>query len=361
MARVASGFHRRRQTARPAPAPWRRRRGRRCGRGAPVARRRRRLRHHRLVDGQHHQREKDREKNALFHGRSFSAGRQAAARDRSPAWRADGSGRRAAAPARVHGRARALDGLHRVLGARRLEAARAAGKRRRAGADTRERARSRNGVTCGSRIRPIVRLPQPAQGALQIGGERAVRRIDAARAAQSRRRPSACGRTRAAKAGRSARNSARSRRLARLRATAPPTRRDAITPRRSQSSAFGSADERQEPRAHAASLRARRGRTPRGVAGGRADRTPGPCGRSRNGQPLAALGAAALEHDAAVLGAHPDEKPVRAPASAPIRLKRTFHGTPSLPGHRRRRQAPAGNGQTGSLSGQSGRQEKHGS
>ena len=45
----------------------------------------------------------------------------------------------------------------------------------------------------------------------------------------------------------------------------------------------------------------------------------------RDRQPLAALGAATLQHDAAVLGPHPHEKPVRPAASAVVGLKRALH------------------------------------
>jgi len=48
--------------------------------------------------------------------------------------------------------------------------------------------------------------------------------------------------------------------------------------------------------------------------------------RRRDGQPLAPLGPAALQHKAAVLRAHPDKKAVRALAAAPIRLERALHG-----------------------------------
>jgi hypothetical protein len=42
-------------------------------------------------------------------------------------------------------------------------------------------------------------------------------------------------------------------------------------------------------------------------------------------QAFAALGAAALEDDSAVLGLHARQEPMRAAAAAPIRLERTFH------------------------------------
>jgi hypothetical protein len=45
----------------------------------------------------------------------------------------------------------------------------------------------------------------------------------------------------------------------------------------------------------------------------------------RHAETLAALCATALEHDAPILGLHPDEEAVSAPAAAAIGLKRTFH------------------------------------
>ena len=46
----------------------------------------------------------------------------------------------------------------------------------------------------------------------------------------------------------------------------------------------------------------------------------------RDGQALAALLTAALQHQAAVLRAHPDQESVGTPATALVRLKCTFHG-----------------------------------
>ena len=64
---------------------------------------------------------------------------------------------------------------------------------------------------------------------------------------------------------------------------------------------------------------------------GRIDGTARPRDRHLvDGQSLPTLGAATLENDAAVLGPHPHQKPMGATAAAAIRLKSTFHGTPSL-------------------------------
>ena len=47
-----------------------------------------------------------------------------------------------------------------------------------------------------------------------------------------------------------------------------------------------------------------------------------------NRQALAPFGPAALEDNAAILGAHPHDEPVGARSTAAIRLKRTLHLTP---------------------------------
>ena len=48
----------------------------------------------------------------------------------------------------------------------------------------------------------------------------------------------------------------------------------------------------------------------------------------RDGQTLAALRAAALEHDASIFRMHPNKKPMGAPAVAAIWLIRSLHWTP---------------------------------
>lgn len=60
-------------------------------------------------------------------------------------------------------------------------------------------------------------------------------------------------------------------------------------------------------------------------------RTPGPKALV-NGEAFAALGAAPLEHDAPILGAHPDEKAVSAATAAAVWLERAFHFGNSRPG-----------------------------
>ena len=52
----------------------------------------------------------------------------------------------------------------------------------------------------------------------------------------------------------------------------------------------------------------------------------------RDRQSLAAFRAATLENDPAVLGAHPNPKPVRATPAAAIWLKRALHCAPGSPG-----------------------------
>jgi hypothetical protein len=64
---------------------------------------------------------------------------------------------------------------------------------------------------------------------------------------------------------------------------------------------------------------------PPGVEPQRGRRTSLP---GRDGQAPAPLGAPTLEHNTPVLGMHPDEKPVGAPAMSAIRLIRTLHWTP---------------------------------
>src|SRR5262245_38706412 len=50
-----------------------------------------------------------------------------------------------------------------------------------------------------------------------------------------------------------------------------------------------------------------------------------------DGQPLAALGLAPLEYDAAVLGAHPNKEPVRAATATAVGLKSALHDSWGLP------------------------------
>jgi len=64
--------------------------------------------------------------------------------------------------------------------------------------------------------------------------------------------------------------------------------------------------------------------------------SPAPAGASglrTDSQSLAALGAATLEDETAILGAHPDQKPVPAAATATVGLKRAFtlHDNSGLP------------------------------
>src|SRR5262245_26877649 len=65
----------------------------------------------------------------------------------------------------------------------------------------------------------------------------------------------------------------------------------------------------------------------------------------RDRQPLAAFGPATLQHDAPVLGPHPDKKPMRAAASAVVGLKGALHRWPFPLGRAgNRRQDPADRG-----------------
>src|SRR4051812_20546952 len=50
--------------------------------------------------------------------------------------------------------------------------------------------------------------------------------------------------------------------------------------------------------------------------------------RRRDRQAFPALGAAALQHQTAILGAHPHEKSMGPHAPSPIWLKRSLHDTP---------------------------------
>lgn len=70
------------------------------------------------------------------------------------------------------------------------------------------------------------------------------------------------------------------------------------------------------------------------------DAAPSRCGAVRRGasghrQALPALGPSSLEDQPPVLGGHPAEEPVGAPAPPAIRLERTFHGNPLSPLRRR--------------------------
>ena len=129
------------------------------------------------------------------------------------------------------------------------------------------------------------------------------------------------------------RNSSRDTRFARFRITAPPSFRVAATPSR-VAAAVGAGHRAQHEHRHeaAVALHARRRRCARSRSGGgRARRLAGsdrtragppigyPCGLGalRNRQALAALGAAALQHHASVLGRHAYAEAVRlAPAAA---------------------------------------------
>src|SRR5439155_26577627 len=68
----------------------------------------------------------------------------------------------------------------------------------------------------------------------------------------------------------------------------------------------------------------RAGSRPGGASAGREARCWRALAGVRDGEPLAALGAAALEHLAPVLRRHPNQEPVRLLAAPAIRLKSTF-------------------------------------
>ena len=220
-----------------------------------------------------------------------------------------------------------LDGRDRVVGAGRFEPARAAGERRQqqlisANDDGRRRARS--GTSTTSR-----RGASSARQENQRGRRRMARARDrrCAIATTSRARGPSCGARR--------RNISRNRRFARLRSTAPPTRREAMMPSRSASRPFGLPSRVTKPARHATAAgfdgHEFRPRAQPRVAAKSSEPWPAELRLARgNRQALAAFGAAPLENDAAVLRAHPHPEPVSSTAAAAIWLKRALHGTPGL-------------------------------
>jgi hypothetical protein len=125
-------------------------------------------------------------------------------------------------------------------------------------------------------------------------------------------------------------NSSRINRLARFRRTASPSLREATIPSRAGDEGPGASrsvkylDETLDP------LSKTRWNSPR-----RRTRCalPNACDamarlhalRRRDGEALAALGAAALEHQAAILGGHPRQKTVSLPAAAAVGLESALH------------------------------------
>ena len=218
-------------------------------------------------------------------------------------------------PAGQHGAAQyavALDRLHRVRRAGRVVLA-AARERRRDEALV-EPDRGEHDRAASSRVAP----PAPrAAHAVDELGQRAAHAAGSPRARPARARPDARRRrspTRRAAARPPAQNASRSTRFTRVRSTAPPTRRDTESPRRGPSSGTRllarERVEHEEPvglRAalpvDALELGAARQPAPLGAA--TAARGAPPLDR----QPLAALVAAALEHDAAGAGLMRARKP----------------------------------------------------
>jgi hypothetical protein len=135
------------------------------------------------------------------------------------------------------------------------------------------------------------------------------------------------------------RKRSRTRRLARLRSTALPSRREAMIPSRSRSRSFGLPSRvrkrvatRRPPVCTAVNSARRRRRSPRPNLNdmGKLRRAPSrtrALGR-RDGQPFATFRAPPLQHVPTVFRAHPHEKTVSATAPAAIGLIRTFHWTP---------------------------------
>ena len=129
------------------------------------------------------------------------------------------------------------------------------------------------------------------------------------------------------------RNSSRTRRFARFRRTAPPTRRVAMMPSRATSVPFGRVKSvRKRPRLRTPfrwtrwnsgrrRIRSRRVR-PRCTSGG---------AESPNGDSLAPLGTPALEHPLPRLRAHSLSEAMGAPAPAPVRLVRALHDPTTPP------------------------------
>ena len=123
-------------------------------------------------------------------------------------------------------------------------------------------------------------------------------------------------------------NVSRIKRLARFLTTAPPSFLDATMPRRVAVALLGAAmivrnrpcDRRPLSNTRWNSLRRRNFRS----AGRSCAAMDASLSGRRDRQPFASLGAPPLEHGAAVLGGHTDEKPVRALAAPAVWLKRAF-------------------------------------
>lgn len=233
-----------------------------------------------------------------------------------------------------------FNGRHGIHGARRLKPARPAGKR------TEHQLIGTNQDEPESHRWRAHRAPFRSRPSAALTSDRTSLNGARARSALAMATMSIEGCAVDNTSGSSCLNISRSRRLARLRITAPPTRREAMMPNRSCPRSFvlpsrvTYRDDTRRPWSCTAVNCARvRSRTSRpnvfdmgcrwavvvdGCSGVRLQH----CRDSGYGQALAALGATPFQHRTAVLGPHPHQEAMGAPAAATIRLVRTLHVTP---------------------------------
>jgi hypothetical protein len=110
---------------------------------------------------------------------------------------------------------------------------------------------------------------------------------------------------------------------------AQPARRDDAQP--IAAAGVGPAEQGDKSRRNAPAVRLHRGELPTMTETRLRPKRFGQLrGLGRNREALAALGATPLEHRPTILGAHPDEKAVRAATPAAVGLKSTLHGLGAL-------------------------------
>jgi hypothetical protein len=110
---------------------------------------------------------------------------------------------------------------------------------------------------------------------------------------------------------------------------AQPTRRDDAQP--IATAGVGAAQQRDKSGRDPSAVRLHRGELPTMTETRLRPKRFGQLrGLGRNREALAALGATPLEHRPTILGAHPDEKAVRAATPAAVGLKSTLHGLGAL-------------------------------
>ena len=218
-----------------------------------------------------------------------------------------------------------VEGLHRVDRARRMKPARPAGKR------TQQElipAHERQSKAHGPRHLRLPISAQLAQGSLKICGERGKRRV--VRLA-TRNGNDVERRLLAARLGRPAPEQLSQptlRTIAHNRA-AQPTRRDDAQP--IATAGVGAGQQRNKSCRNPSAVRLHRGELPTMTQTRMRPKRFGQLqGLGRHREALSPFGAAALEHRAAVLSAHTDEKTVRAATPAAVRLEGTLHEARAL-------------------------------